>query len=73
MSGEHADHLQEAGVSCGTCHAEVTGDGRAVTAPLLHIDRQRQVDIAAVGFIRDEATNSCTGVCHGEAHDNETW
>ncbi len=73
MSGEHRKHLQESGVTCGSCHLDVTSDGISIRGPLLHVDGLNQLRFSAAGFSFDGGTNRCSGTCHGERHDNEGW
>ena len=73
MSGEHRKHLQESGVTCGTCHLDVTSDGLSIRGPLLHVDGLNQLRFTAAGFSFDGGTKRCSGTCHGERHDNDGW
>jgi predicted CxxxxCH...CXXCH cytochrome family protein len=71
MSGDHRKHLG-LGYSCNECHKTITSNNTSVLAPLLHIDKLKQVSFVATGITFDPATRRCSGSCHGEGH-NDTW
>lgn len=70
MTTNHRDHHGEFG--CVECHADVTTDGATVLAPLLHIDKARQVKFRLQTITWNPGTKTCTGDCH-EDHSNERW
>jgi predicted CxxxxCH...CXXCH cytochrome family protein len=71
LSGTHALHLAEAGVTCADCHAPVVDAAGSVTTPDRHVDLVVDVDLAATGFVA--GTDECTTACHGHDHRNTSW
>jgi predicted CxxxxCH...CXXCH cytochrome family protein len=72
-SGMSSNHRGEHGqYGCEECHASVTTDGASILAPLLHIDKVRQVKFRLTTITWNPATRTCTGECH-EGHSNERW
>ena len=70
MSGEHREHLGE-GVRCYECHSQVTNQGLDILAADLHVNGQPDVHIREAGITRNGSR--CSGSCHGEGHNNESW
>ncbi|MBX7081318.1 MAG: hypothetical protein K1X88_19105 [Nannocystaceae bacterium] len=63
MSGQHSRHINE-GINCAECH-----DPLAIES---HVDGKPDLDITVAGFNVDEASLSCSGLCHLKPH-NEQW
>jgi len=72
MSGEHRKHLNE-GFNCGNCHVDVTDNGLSIREPLLHVDGANQVRFTDSQVTYNPATGRCSGSCHGENHQSESW
>ena len=72
MSGEHRKHLQE-GFNCGNCHLDVTENGLSIRGPILHVDGTRQIRFTDTRITYNPATGRCSGSCHGENHQSESW
>lgn len=74
MSGDHRRHLGD-NMSCNDCHADVTADGRTLTNAGLHLDGIKQLAFSEPGFTATiQGTQiRCSGVCHGDNHNNENW
>ncbi len=70
MSGEHEDHLRE-GVPCVGCHAATIDDADEISGPMQHVNGAVDLEFAPGTITRTDA--SCSGTCHGEAHDAERW
>jgi hypothetical protein len=70
LSGEHEDHVDE-GITCSECHSTVD-DTNQIVRINLHVDGTVNVPLPD-GITRTASTNTCTGTCHGEAHDNASW
>ena len=73
MSGRHRFHLRMGDVTCGDCHASVTDDGETIDGAAVHLDRAPTLSFSAGGFRYDAAARRCTGECHGEDHEGESW
>ncbi len=74
MSGRHRLHLNLNGVTCADCHVDVTTNGLAITNPALHVDGIKQASSGVAGFAITQAGQvRCTGACHGDNHQNESW
>jgi predicted CxxxxCH...CXXCH cytochrome family protein len=72
LSGTHALHLGEAGVTCADCHSVVVDAAGAVTAPARHVDGVKDVDNnATVGW--NAAARTCSNSCHNHTHSNVGW
>lgn len=72
MSGEHEEHLREAGISCVDCHAATVGvDGLGIVTPERHVNGGVEVVFSSGAMTRTQA--GCTGECHGERHSNRAW
>lgn len=79
-TGNHSRSAHRAGISstplntCGVCHGTSFGPGNAN-----HFDQAAGADIsmtaAGVGItaIQSGGNTRCTGICHDESHDNESW
>ena len=67
MSGNHKDHVEE-GISCAECHGDMVSPTGVLLQPLRHVDGvpDAQIPITFNG-------TTCTGNCHGEAHNGRTW
>lgn len=70
MSGEHADHLRE-GVECVDCHGATVDAANTIATDANHVDGQVQLSFSAATLTRSNGT--CSGTCHMQAHDAETW
>jgi predicted CxxxxCH...CXXCH cytochrome family protein len=70
MSGKHRKHLA-AGLDCGDCHLDVTGDGTTILDPLLHVDGLNQLRFSDPALVYD--AGRCSGDCHGERHQGQVW
>jgi predicted CxxxxCH...CXXCH cytochrome family protein len=70
MSGKHRKHLQ-AGPDCGDCHLDVTSNGTSILEALLHVDGLNQVSFSDPGITYD--AGRCSGECHGERHQGQSW
>ncbi|MDB4952701.1 MAG: cytochrome family protein [Myxococcales bacterium] len=74
MSGPHSLHMASlTTISCADCHSTTTTDGTTIASKDLHINGQRDVAITAPSFDYKQATQTCTGTCHGYAHTNVIW
>jgi predicted CxxxxCH...CXXCH cytochrome family protein len=73
LSGEHGEHVGDIG--CQECHSPVTADGSSILDAALHIDGERAVSFLEPGvtLTREGDVIRCSGVCHGEDHQNESW
>jgi predicted CxxxxCH...CXXCH cytochrome family protein len=69
MSGDHEDHVDE-GVACAECHPDVVSLQDTIVAPERHVDGAVAVRLPQ-GMTQVGST--CTGTCHGEAHDGRNW
>ena len=69
MSGEHEDHLRE-GLVCADCHGGVVSTDQTILAPTKHVDGEPDLDLPGT---LTYASGSCSGVCHGESHDDQDW
>lgn len=69
LSGEHEEHLDEH-VVCGDCHATTVSGASTIIGPQQHVDGQVQVALPA-GMNR--SNGRCTGTCHGENHQSQSW
>lgn len=68
MSGDHRRHIQEEGMRCSECHADVINANQAIIKPELHVNGLHEVKMAAGTF--NPATKACTNTgCHG----TERW
>jgi hypothetical protein len=73
MSGDHKKHLKMSGVTCATCHLTVTTNGTTIANRALHVDRAKAIAFNVGGFTYTPATRRCSGSCHGDNHEGETW
>ncbi|MEZ4237553.1 MAG: CxxxxCH/CxxCH domain-containing protein [Myxococcota bacterium] len=72
LSGTHALHLGESGVTCADCHSGVVNASGTVTTPNKHVDGAKDVDNnATVGW--NAAQQTCTNNCHNHSHNGTGW
>ncbi|HHO54262.1 MAG TPA: CxxxxCH/CxxCH domain-containing protein [Deltaproteobacteria bacterium] len=71
LSGTHARHLGEAGITCADCHSPVVDASGNITAPNQHVDGDIDFDVAATGY--NAGSDSCTISCHGADHTGWAW
>jgi predicted CxxxxCH...CXXCH cytochrome family protein len=71
MSGEHKKHLEESGIGCHDCHASTVDQTEEIRTPSNHVDGRVEVQLGS-GMVYD-AAGHCTGSCHDEGHDVNTW
>lgn len=71
LSGPHEDHVDE-GIACAECHPTVDA-ARQVVQRDLHVNGV--ADVALPPGVTRTATSpsTCTGTCHGEAHNGRRW
>ncbi|MEQ1501857.1 MAG: hypothetical protein ABMB14_06485 [Myxococcota bacterium] len=70
MSGTHALHLGEAGVSCADCHTDADASG-VITRPSQHVNEAIDIDLAATGW--NAGAETCTVTCHSHVHNGMGW
>lgn len=70
MSGQHQKHMNDARLSCDTCHGTVTDGRDAIIGPTLHVDGTVQVTPPSEISYNN---GNCTGSCHGRQHVNWNW
>ncbi len=70
MSGEHEEHLRE-GIDCEACHAGTVDSSARILGTELHVNGVADVQINMGTISRTGET--CSGECHGQAHDSEAW
>ncbi len=68
LSGEHREHVVH-NVDCQECHPN-TGDGADITDPGSHVDGEVTLQMP-YGVTR--TNGRCTGSCHNENHNNDSW
>ncbi|RME25615.1 MAG: hypothetical protein D6798_08530 [Deltaproteobacteria bacterium] len=75
MSGAHRKHVVSEGVRCEACHADTIDASNTVIGPALHVNGTPDVAISSdyPSISYRSSSNSCTGNCHGEGHENENW
>lgn len=69
LSGEHREHIAH-NVECLACHPVVNAAGE-ITDPARHVDGEDTLEMP-YGVTRD-GNGRCTGECHNENHDNDSW
>ncbi|MCO4771045.1 MAG: hypothetical protein KDA24_13505 [Deltaproteobacteria bacterium] len=69
LSGEHREHVVHQ-VECADCHPNVNVAGD-LTNPTPHVDGQVALDMPNKITVDDGGR--CTGTCHNEDHNDESW
>lgn len=70
-TGRHRKHATE-GVACYECHADVVDrDDTTILNLALHVNGRKDVAFTQTGFTY--VNGRCSGTCHREAHNAETW
>ncbi|MCA9617656.1 MAG: hypothetical protein KC731_01455 [Myxococcales bacterium] len=70
MSGEHNKHMNE-NVDCNDCHHATTTNDTSISGLGVHVNGNVEIDFGSNQITR--TNNRCTGTCHGENHNQETW
>ncbi len=70
MSGEHHKHVNDANLTCDTCHGTVVDNHDRIVGADLHVNGTKEVVLPA-GITWSGST--CTGTCHGENHRARHW
>ncbi len=68
LSGEHEKHEGEA--NCVDCHSATISGNTTISNVANHVDGEK--DVAMPSGITWSG-GRCTGTCHGETHNNESW
>ena len=69
LSGEHREHIAH-DVDCFECHPVVNEAGE-ITDATRHVDGEKTLELP-YGVTRD-GDGRCTGECHNEIHQNDSW
>jgi hypothetical protein len=70
LGGRHRDHTGE-GIPCTACHGMTVDAPNRISGIAKHVDGRIDFDVSGQGV--DYAGGRCSGVCHGEGHDDERW
>ena len=70
MSGEHHKHVNDARLTCDTCHGSVVDSHDHIVGADLHVNGTKELVLPA-GVTWSGGT--CTGICHGENHRARRW
>src|SRR5207248_3230477 len=70
MSGRHRSHVGYAN-GCYTCHSQTVGSNDAIAKPANHVNKVK--DVVFTGITMTYANGRCTGTCHGQNHQGDSW
>lgn len=70
MSGQHHKHVNDARLTCDTCHGGTVDASDAIIGPDQHVNGV--VEVVTPSEIT-YSSGRCTGTCHGRSHSSSSW